>query len=154
MHSQDAGIDQVLIIELKKVINPRGHLLEVQRQDDAQFPGFGQTYVTATNPGVVKAWYRHHRQIDQLALLKGNVTLVLFDTREHASSYRNLLEIQLNEAHPLLVQIPPGVWHGFQSTAAEPSLMLHLNSEPFDFAHTDEDRLSPDDPLIPYQWTR
>jgi dTDP-4-dehydrorhamnose 3,5-epimerase len=30
--------------------------MEVQRSDDAFFPGFGQVYVTQSLNGVVKAW--------------------------------------------------------------------------------------------------
>ena len=63
-------ITGVEIVPLKKIENERGHLVEVQRADDVHYLGFGQTYVTCTLPGIVKAWYRHHRQFDQLIYCK------------------------------------------------------------------------------------
>lgn len=152
--AEPAHIEGVLVTRLKKVVNPRGHLMEVQRADDSHYSGFGQAYVTMTNPGVVKAWYRHHKQIDQIALIKGELLLVLFDTRPESATCNALTEIRIQEDEPQLIRIPPGVWHGFQAVGSDPAFLLHLNSIPFDFENTDEDRISDDDPLIPYSWSR
>ena len=151
---QIAHIDDVLIVPLKKVVTPRGHLMEVQRVDDTHYPGFGQSYVTMTKPGVVKAWYRHHKQIDQIALVKGSLLLVLFDTREESPTNQTLTEIKISEDEPQLVQIPTGVWHGFQAVGSESVFLLHMNTIPFNFHDVDEDRLAEDDPKIPYRWSR
>jgi dTDP-4-dehydrorhamnose 3,5-epimerase len=126
--------------------------MEVQRRDDSHYPGFGQAYVTSTNPGVIKAWYRHSSQLDQIVLLTQSLHLVLYDTREHSNTRGHIQHIHLGESNPLLVQIPPGVWHGFRANGVEPSLLLHLNTAPFDFANPDEDRLAADDSTIPYSW--
>ena len=75
MTSHPVTIAGVHVMPLKLVRNDRGRLMEIQRHDDAIFPGFGQVYVTATSPGVVKAWYRHHRQTDQIAPVTGSWTL-------------------------------------------------------------------------------
>ena len=152
VHEMAVHIDRVRIVPLKKVVNERGHLMEVQRRDDDHYPGFGQAYITATRPGVVKAWYRHATQTDQIAPVKGALILALYDARETSPTYRSVQEIHLTEAEPVLVQIPPGVWHGFMPHGAEPALLLHLNTIPWDSAHPDEDRLPPHDPGIPYRW--
>jgi dTDP-4-dehydrorhamnose 3,5-epimerase len=60
-------ISDVIITPLKKVVTPRGHLMEVQRADDPEYRGFGQAYVTMTHAGVIKVSYRHRRQVDQIA---------------------------------------------------------------------------------------
>lgn len=39
---EPAHIHDVLITHLKKVVNPRGHLMEVQRADEAHYPGLGR----------------------------------------------------------------------------------------------------------------
>ncbi len=145
-------MDGVDIVPLKRVANERGHLMEVQRDDDAHFPGFGQAYITSTLPGIIKAWYRHHKQIDQIALVKGEFLLVLYDSREGSPTQSRVLEVRASEQDPKLVQIPPGVWHGFKALGDEPAYLLHLNSIPFNFSEVDEDRLSSDDPSIPYEW--
>jgi dTDP-4-dehydrorhamnose 3,5-epimerase len=146
-------IDRVIAIPLKKVTNERGHLMEVLRSDDPHFPGFGQTYVTRTKAGVIKAWYRHRKQLDQIALIQGELLLVLFDARAESPTRHIVQTISITEERPLLVQIPTGVWHGFRAMGSQDAYLLHLNTRPFDAADTDEDRLAPDDPAIPYRWT-
>jgi len=146
------SIDGVRIVRLKKVVNDRGHLMEVQRRDDGHFIGFGQAYVTCTRPGVIKAWYRHHEQIDQIALIRGAATVALFDDRPHSASTGRTVECVLTEDSPALVQIPPGVWHGFQAQGPEPLYLLHLNSVAQKVGDPDEDRLPPDSLAIPYSW--
>jgi dTDP-4-dehydrorhamnose 3,5-epimerase len=126
--------------------------MEVQRADDPHFLGFAQAYVTSTYPGVIKAWYRHHRQIDQIASITGLVKLVLFDARADSPSCDRVQEIYLGDLAPRLIQIPPGVWHGFQAVGPDEAFLLHLNSVAHDSAAPDEDRLAPDDPTIPYAW--
>jgi dTDP-4-dehydrorhamnose 3,5-epimerase len=148
----ETNIDGVRVIRLKKAVNDRGHLMEVQRHDDDHFIGFGQAYVTCTLPGVIKAWYRHHQQVDQIALVRGSALLVLFDDRQHSASAGRLLECRLSDDNPALVQIPPGVWHGFQARGRELLYLLHLNSIALDAANPDEDRRPPDALEIPYTW--
>ena len=152
MKTNSGKIEGFNVVPLKVVRNERGHLMEVQRRDDAIFPGFGQVYVTSTRPGVIKAWYRHKTQLDQIALVSGKLKLVLFDSRSSSSSQGQLCEIMIEEEQPSLVQIPAGVWHGFQAVGSDPAFLLHLNSVPFDFDKPDEERIAPDDPLIPYRW--
>lgn len=146
------SIDGVSAIPLKKVMNDRGHLMEVQREDDPHYPGFGQAYITCTPPGVVKAWYLHHKQVDQIALVKGELVAALYDSRKDSLTCNNLLEIRISDQAPVLIQIPPGVWHGFKPLGNEPAYLLHLNSVAYDFEQTDEDCLPADTPLIPYEW--
>ena len=146
------GIAGVIVTDLKLVSNERGGLMEVQRCDDPQFPGFGQVYVTRTFSGVVKAWYRHRRQVDQIAAVAGAVKLVLYDDRDASPSRGRLQEIFVGADAPRLVQIPPMVWHGFMAIGRGDALILHLNDRPFDFAAPDEERRASDDGTIPYSW--
>lgn len=152
MKNDDAEIEGFRVVPLKVVRNERGHLMEVQRCDDAAYPGFGQVYITATRPGTIKAWYRHKTQVDQIALIKGKLKLVLFDNRKASPTCGQCREILIEEEKPALVQIPPGVWHGFQAIGSDPVYLLHLNSVPFNFDKPDEERIAPDDASIPYSW--
>jgi len=152
MERQPGEIDGVTVVPLKKLVNDKGHLQEVQRNDDGHFPGFGQVYLTATNPGIVKAWYRHHKQIDQIALAQGTLRLALFDARETSPTHGQVQEIVITDTQPALVQIPTGVWHGFEALGTAPALLLHLNTIPFNFRDTDEDRLPATTAEIPFRW--
>jgi dTDP-4-dehydrorhamnose 3,5-epimerase len=148
----DALIDGVRVTALKLLPNERGRLMEVQRSDDPFFPGFGQVYVTQSLNGVVKAWYRHRQQVDQIAAITGLVKLVLYDDRSLSPTNGLLNEIILGELAPKLVQIPPGVWHGFKAIGPTDAFLLHLNSIAFDQNNPDEERLPMDDKSIPYHW--
>lgn len=150
--SRPAEIDGVVVQPLKLIPNARGRLMEIVRQEDPGFLGVAQVYLTSTFPGVIKAWYRHRRQTDQIASIAGLVKLVLFDSREGSPSRDVVQEICLGELAPRLVRIPPGVWHGFQAVGLTEAFLLHLNSVAFDPAHPDEERLDPGDPRIPYAW--
>jgi len=85
-------------------------------------------------------------------LIKGQLKLVVFDSRDNSATREVLLELTINEAVPALVQIPSGIWHGFQAIKEE-TFLLHLNSEPFQFDTPDEERIAPDDPRVPYRWS-
>jgi len=147
-----ADIIGVKITQLKLLPNEKGRLMEVQRIDDASFPGFGQAYITSTYSGVIKAWYRHHYQTDQIASVSGLFKLVLYDSRDESLTKDAVSEITLGELSPKLVQIPPGVWHGFKNIGTKEAFLLHINSIPFNFESPDEDRLPFDDVSIPYKW--
>ncbi|NQV24508.1 MAG: dTDP-4-dehydrorhamnose 3,5-epimerase family protein [Rhodopirellula sp.] len=145
-------IHDVRTISLKRIVNARGGLLEIQRNDDDYFPGFGQLYITQTLPGITKAWYRHHHQIDQIALISGELLLVLFDSRPASPTHGLVQEIRVSAEAPLLIQIPVEIWHGFQATGDEAAILAHMNTIPFSAEATDEDRLAFNDARIPYQW--
>ncbi len=153
MSGNSGNLHQLVVAPLKKVVNDRGYLQEVQRSDEPHFPGFGQAYLTATNPGVIKAWYRHHRQIDQIALAQGTLRLALYDARPASPTFGVVQELVISDDRPVLVQIPTGIWHGFQALGTGPALLLHLNTVAFRFGDVDEDRLPPATPEIPYRWS-
>ena len=52
-----ANIDGVHVKPLKLIADERGYLMEMLRVDDPFFSKFGQAYVSATYPGVVKACF-------------------------------------------------------------------------------------------------
>lgn len=142
----------VRIVNLKLLPNARGRLQEIQRSDDDHYLGFAQAYITSTYPGVIKAWYLHRQQTDQIASVKGLVKLALFDSRVDSPTRGAVQEIFMGELAPKLVQIPPGIWHGFQAVGPDEAFLLHLNSEPYRADQPDEIRLPIDSEQIPYSW--
>ena len=139
---------------LRVVPDERGWLMEILRADDQQiFTKFGQVYVSATYPGVVKAWHLHRRQIDNFACIAGMVKLVLVDTREDSPTRGTINELFVGTHNPVLVQVPNLVYHGWKCISVEPSLVLNVPSEPYDYSDPDEHRLDAHGTL-PYDWTR
>ena len=131
------------------VKNAKGRLQEVWRSDDPFGTRVDQVYTTTTLPGVIKAWYRHRTQVDQVFPLMGRTLLVLFDPR---TADQAPVEIMLDAADPKLVVVDAGVWHGFRACGPEPSRLLHMNNRAINLPLIDEVRVAEDHPGIPYQW--
>ncbi len=139
---------------LRVIPDDRGWLAEILRRDDELFEEFGQVYVTATYPGVVKAWHRHDKQTDNIACVAGMIKLVLYDGRTGSPSFGDINEFHLGVHHPTLVQVPAGVYHGWTCVSAGEALVVNVPTRPYDYARPDEQRLDPHDNDIPYSWKR
>ena len=147
-------IDGVRTKTLKVIPDDRGFLMEILRADDPEFfTRFGQVYVSATYPGVVKAWHYHERQIDNFACVAGMVKLVLVDTRPGSPTKDAINEFFIGAQHPMLVQVPNLVYHGWKCISTDMALVVNVPNEPYHYAQPDEYRLDPHDTL-PYDWTR
>jgi dTDP-4-dehydrorhamnose 3,5-epimerase len=122
----------VKVKPLRIIPDERGWLMEVLRADEPElFTKFGQVYVSATYPGVVKAWHFHRRQIDNFACVAGMVKLVLVDTRDDSPTRGRINEFFVGAQNPVLVQVPNLVYHGWKCISVEPSLVLNVPDEPY-----------------------
>jgi dTDP-4-dehydrorhamnose 3,5-epimerase len=139
---------------LRLVPDERGWLMEILRADESElFTTFGQVYVSATYPGVVKAWHYHRVQVDHFACVAGMVKLVLVDTREDSPTKGMVNEFFLGTLNPMLVQVPNLVYHGWKCVGQETALVVNVPTEPYRHADPDEYRLEPHGTL-PYDWSR
>jgi dTDP-4-dehydrorhamnose 3,5-epimerase len=139
---------------LRLIPDERGFVMEILRADEPDlFTAFGQVYVSATYPGVVKAWHYHRRQVDNFACVAGMVKLVLVDTREDSPTRGAVNEFFIGSQNPMLVQVPNLVYHGWKCISEEMALVVNVPSEPYHHEAPDEHRLAPHDTL-PYDWTR
>ena len=147
-------IHDVKTKSLRLMPDERGFLLEILRADDSDlFTKFGQVYVSATYPGVVKAWHYHQKQVDHFVCVAGMVKLVLVDTRESSPTRGAVNEFFLGTQNPTLVQVPNLVYHGWKCISPEMALVVNVPTEPYHYKDPDEFRLAPHDTL-PYDWTR
>ncbi len=147
-------IDGVRTKPLKVVADERGRLMEMLRADEEIFTKFGQVYLTAAYPGVVKAWHYHKKQTDHFVCITGMMKLVLYDNRKGSATRGTINEFFVGEHNNLLIAIPPGVFHGFKCISEHEALVVNIPTEVYDYRKPDEYRLDPDDPKIPYDWTR
>jgi dTDP-4-dehydrorhamnose 3,5-epimerase len=145
-------IEKVILKELKMIVDERGRVMEVLRADENIFLKFGQVYMTTTRPGVIKAWHLHKLQVDNITCLAGELKLVLYDVREGSSTYHQLEEIFLGEYRPLLVQIPPFIYHGWKCISPQEAIVINIPTLPYNHKEPDEYRLPYDTPQIPYSW--
>ena len=147
-------IDGVKTKKLKVLPDERGMLMEILRVDDEIFRKFGQVYITTAYPGVAKCWHYHRKQYDSMCCLRGELKLVLYDAREDSPTRGEINEFFLGLRNPMLVQFPPGVYHGFKCTGEEEAIVLNVPTEVYVYDEPDEFRVDPHDNDIPYNWAR
>jgi dTDP-4-dehydrorhamnose 3,5-epimerase len=147
-------IDGVKIKQLRIIPDERGMLIEILRSDEQLYKKFGQVYITTVYPEVVKAWHKHLKQTDNFACIKGMIKLVLFDERAGSPTYRKIDEFFLGERNPMLVQIPPDVWHGFKCISQEEAIIINVPDQVYNYQNPDELRRPWNDPSIPYSWEK
>ena len=145
-------IDGVKIKELKVVPDERGWLMELLRNDDDIYDEFGQVYITTAYPEVVKAWHMHKKQTDNFTCIHGMMKVALFDAREDSSTYRELNEFFIGEKNPMLISVPPYVYHGFKAIGTEIAYFISIPTLPYNYDEPDEYRLQADTDEIPYDW--
>jgi len=137
---------------LRLISDERGWLMEILRSDWEFFKNFGQVYVTAAYPNVVKAWHMHKKQTDHLVCITGIVELVLYDGRKGSKTDREVNEFVIGEQNYSLVKVPPEVWHGFKVISQKPALVLNTPTELYNYKAPNEYRLPPDTDKIRYDW--
>lgn len=145
-------IDGVVIKKLNPILDERGYLQECFRSDWPMFKKFGQAYITVAFPNVVKAWHYHKIQTDNMVCIVGNAKLVLSDDRKESSTYKKINEIFFGEKNPLLVTIPPNIWHGFKAVGNKKMMVLNVPTELYNYTEPDEYRLPYNSEEIDYNW--
>lgn len=61
---------------------------------------------------------------------------------------------QTDHFNPVLVQIPPGVYHGFKCISDTEAMVINIPTEKYNYSEPDEFRVDPHSREIPYEWGR
>ncbi|HOW72121.1 MAG TPA: dTDP-4-dehydrorhamnose 3,5-epimerase family protein [Phycisphaerae bacterium] len=147
-------IKDVTVKKLRVMCDERGRLMEMLRSDDECFKGFGQVYLTSAYPGVVKAWHYHRKQWDHFVVVKGMMKVVLYDSREGSPTHGEVNEFFMGSHNPILLQIPPMVYHGFKCISETEAVVVNTVTEVYNYKAPDEYRVDPHSNDIPYNWAR
>jgi len=147
-------IEGVQVRKLRLIPDERGFLLEMFRSDWPEYEKFGQAYVTAVYPGVVKGWHYHKIQTDHFVCVQGMAKVVLYDGREGSPTHGEVNEFFMGPLNPIMLTIPKGVFHGFKGISQEMTLIVNVPSEVYNYQQPDEYRLDAHSPEIPYDWAR
>jgi dTDP-4-dehydrorhamnose 3,5-epimerase len=147
-------IEGVKVKQLWLIPDERGRLMELLRSDDEVFIKFGQIYMTTVYPGVVKAWHYHKQQTDNFVAVRGMIKLVLYDARDGSPTRGEVNEFFIGDWSQRLVQIPPGVYHGFKCISETEAIVINIPTEMYHYDQPDEYRLDPHTGEIPYEWAR
>jgi dTDP-4-dehydrorhamnose 3,5-epimerase len=143
-------IEGVTVRPLRQILDERGKIMHMIRNDDPDFISFGEIYFSCVYPGVIKGWHIHKQMTLNYAVPFGTIKLVLYDDRLSSKTCGEVQEIFLGPENYCLVQIPPHVWNGFKGVGTTPAMVANCSTIPHD---PDEiERKRPDDPFIPYHW--
>ncbi len=147
-------IEGVQVRKLRLIPDERGFLMEMMRSDWPEFENFGQTYITAVYPGVVKGWHYHKKQTDHFVCVHGMAKVVLYDGREGSATHGEVNEFFMGQLNPIMLKIPKGVYHGFKGISQEMTLIVNVPTETYHYEDPDEYRLPAHSDEIPYDWSR
>ena len=147
-------IEGVKVRKLRHIPDERGYLMEMLRSDWEEYEKFGQVYITAVYPGVVKGWHYHKIQTDHFVCIHGMAKVVLYDGREGSPTHGEVNEFFMGEQNPVLLKIPAGVMHGFKGISQEMALIVNVPTELYNYEQPDEYRLPAHTDEIPYDWSR
>jgi len=139
---------------LRVIPDERGRLAEMLRCDDDLNVKFGQVYMTTAYPGVIKAWHYHKLQTDHFVCVHGMMKVVLYDARDDSPTRGQIDEFFIGDHNPMLVEIPPLVYHGFKCISAHEAIVINITTEPYNRENPDEHRLPAHTDQIPYDWSR
>lgn len=143
-------IEGVVVKPLRQIVDERGKIMHMLRNDDPTFSGFGEIYFSAVMPGVIKGWHIHRKMTLRYAVPFGLIKLVLHDARAESKTKGEVMEIFLGPENYQLVTIPPMVWNGFKGVGLAQAIVANCSDIPHDAEEID--RLDPFDASIPYKW--
>jgi dTDP-4-dehydrorhamnose 3,5-epimerase len=144
-------IDGVIVTPLKQIIDERGKVMHMLRDDSEGFVRFGEVYFSLVYPGAIKGWHRHKTMTLNYAVPQGNVKVVLYDDRKGSLTEGKVAEIFLGPDNYYRVTVPPMIWNGFKGIGDKTAIVANCAS----IAHggsNDQDRMDPFDQSIPYDW--
>ena len=77
------------------------------------------THLTTTLAGRTRAWGLHSESTDRLFVVKGLVSIVVYDARRRSPTHGLLNEFKVSERNPGLLVIPPQLFHGWKVIGAD-----------------------------------
>lgn len=152
-------IDGAFLISLQENTDSRGVLIELfNNQIIKGIKGWEEYSPTQINwvssmKGSIRGIHRSKRQFPQMKIVfctKGEIVDHLVDLRPDSKTYRNHIEIFLNESEKSCLLIPHRVGHGFQTISDESEVVYLMNRV---YSSSEEFTINPKDPLLGINWS-
>jgi dTDP-4-dehydrorhamnose 3,5-epimerase len=115
-----------------------------------------QVHITTTLAGRVRAWGLHLASTDRLFVVRGLVSIVVYDGREKSPTFGHLNEFKVSERNPGLLVIPPGLYHGWKNIGVDEAFIINMPSSQYEHDQPDaldlpyDSRIATD--IVPFQW--
>ncbi len=116
-------LEGVIIKQLDVFEDQRGWLVEIFREDDMAFRPV-MSYVSMTEPGIVRGPHEHHEQTDFFCFL-GSFKLYLWDNRKESKTYMEKMVLDTTE-NPFVAVVPPRIVHAYKNIGQEDALVINL----------------------------
>lgn len=142
---------------VRPVPHEDGTLAEIARAswDEVDEPVV-QVHLTTTYAGHVRAWGLHESSTDRLFVVRGLVSIVVFDGRSHSPTAGLVNEFKVSERNPGLLVIPPMLYHGWKNLGVDEAFIVNMPTNEYRYDAPDTLDLPYDSPaaseLVPFRW--
>lgn len=150
-------IDGVVFRATRPVPHEDGTVSEVARTawSEIDLP-IVQVHITTTYAGRTRAWGLHRASTDRLFVVRGLVSIVVYDGRIGSSTEGMCNEFRLSERNPGLVVIPPNLYHGWKNIGVDEAFIINMPSSLYHHEEPDALDLPYDAPeaekVVPFRW--
>ena len=150
-------IDGVRFRPVRPVPHEDGNVAEVARMAWPEVTEeIVQVHITTTLPGRIRAWGLHQASTDRLFVVKGFVSIVVYDGRESSSTYGCLNEFRVSERNPGLLVIPRDLFHGWKNFGVDEAFIINMPSTQYEHEGPDALDLPYESPeaseVVPFRW--
>jgi dTDP-4-dehydrorhamnose 3,5-epimerase len=99
----------------------------------------GQINYSELHPGIIKAFHRHQNQTDYWMCIEGDIMVNLVEKRK-TCSFDKVSKVILSSRKPQVLEIKPGIWHGYKTLGNKPAKLLYFVTKKYDSDKPDEAR--------------
>ena len=150
-------IEGVVFRPTRPVPHESGTVTEIVRRDWPEITHeVVHTHLSTTLPGAVRAWGLHQHSTDRLFVVKGLVSIVVFDGRTASPTYGLLNEFKVSERNPGLLQIAPNLFHGWKTIGTDESFIINMPTMLYNYDQPDALDLPYESPaarsIVPWRW--
>lgn len=150
-------IDGVRLRLIRPVPHEDGTVAEIARAawEEIDQP-IVQVHLTTTMAGRVRAWGLHQSSTDRLFVVRGLISIVVYDGRLGSPTAGSVNEFRVSERNPSLLVIPPNLYHGWKNLGIDEAFIINMPSEQYAYARPDALDLPYDSPqageVVPFRW--
>jgi len=136
-------LNKIFTTPLSRINVDGGDVLHGMKDSDNGYSGFGESYFSFIEGGVIKGWKRHNEMILNLVVPIGNAKFVFCN--EESNEFR---AFEIGENNYARLTVPAGIWFGFKGLKDPESLILNISNIPHDPTEVDKLALS----AFKYDW--
>jgi dTDP-4-dehydrorhamnose 3,5-epimerase len=154
---RERRIEGVQFRPVRPVPHEDGTVAEVARMawPEVDLP-IVQVHITTTLAGRIRAWGLHQHSTDRLFVVRGLVSLVVFDGRTDSATYGACNEFVVSERNPGLLVVGPNLYHGWKNIGIDEAFIINMPSDQYDHEAPDALDLPYDAPhaaeVVPFRW--